>query len=360
MLVGLLLLLNFSVVWLWSLMLQGFLFHQTPLGAVCRIVFAHADSSLRPVLGTVYRSPRHEEYALSAALVAVSIVLNTLCYLRGLTGEVLFILAWTGLGGRCMGGAYTFAHKEAHNSRLYRFRVNVFENWLGLLYGNVPYNFTTSHIHIHHALDGAKGDTFYMWDLPRNCPFAFAEYVERVFLHMCAVSPLRYFRGRDMHSQYKRLRHGAVCYWLVFPMCIFYISRSARVLFFIWLQPLLAMTVFLALINWAQHGFIELDNKGVHDPRVNATTIVNGRDDYFRENYHWEHHYTHDKPVDAGSKRKPATVFRDISIPELAVLMVFDRFEMLMKHTDLSASVMRRRASAIERQDAPNNARWAQ
>lgn len=259
-----------------------------------------------------------------------------------------------------MGGAYTFAHKEAHNSRLYRFRVNVFENWLGLLYGNVPYNFTTSHIHIHHALDGAKGDTFYMWDLPRNCPFAFAEYVERVFLHMCAVSPLRYFRGRDMHSQYKRLRHGAVCYWLVFPMCIFYISRSVRVLFFIWLQPLLAMTVFLALINWAQHGFIELDNKGVHDPRVNATTIVNGRDDYFRENYHWEHHYTHDKPVDAGSKRKPATVFRDISIPELAVLMVFDRFEMLMKHTDLSASVMRRRASAIERQDAPNNARWAQ
>ena len=55
---------------------------------------------------------------------------------------------------------------QGHNALLYRKWLrksvgNVFETWVGCLFGNIPYNFTTSHIHIHHRLDGGKGDTFY-------------------------------------------------------------------------------------------------------------------------------------------------------------------------------------------------------
>ena len=109
------------------------------------------------------------------------------------------------------------------------------------------------------------------------------------------------------------------------------------------------MTVFLSLVNWAQHGFIEVDAKGLHDRNVNATTIVNGHDDYFAENHHWEHHYTHDGPVQHDADHRPASVFTRISIPELAVLMIFDKFELLAKYTDINPVVLRHRATMIER-----------
>ena len=54
-----------------------------------------------------------------------------------------------------MGAAYSFAHKEGHNPMIYQRWIrrsvgNVFENWIGCLFGNIPYNFTTSHMHLHH------------------------------------------------------------------------------------------------------------------------------------------------------------------------------------------------------------------
>ena len=273
-----------------------------------------------------------------------SAVTTLILYINGKISTVMYLLAWVGIGGRSMGGAYTFAHKEAHNPRLYKCGVNVFENWVGLLYGNVPNNFSTSHIHSHHALDGQRGDTFYMWDLPRNSLLAFAIYVERVFWHMCAITPMRYFTSHNMPRQSKKLVRGCLAYWVLFPTALAALTASFKVVFVVWLQPLFAMTVFL-LINWAQHGFIELDAEGIHDPRVNATTIVDGRDDYFAENYHWEHHYTNDN---VASTLTPATVFKNISIPELAVLILLDKFEILSKHTSTGARRMRRRAQTVD------------
>eukprot|EP01035_Chromulina_nebulosa_P019548 gene19548-25446_t len=51
------------------------------------------------------------------------------------------------------------AHKEGHNRNLYNpiirpYIGNLFENYIGLFFGNIPWNFTTSHIFIHHRLDG--------------------------------------------------------------------------------------------------------------------------------------------------------------------------------------------------------------
>jgi hypothetical protein len=139
-----------------------------------------------------------------------------------------YYFEWVGLGGRGMGGAYTFAHKEGHhrNGGIYRPWIantigNFWENWMGFWcapaphapapppppfppdpshparrstlhrilltqwpvlrqssalvdnsidtparraprrYGNVPFNFSTSHIFLHHRLNGGKGDSFY-------------------------------------------------------------------------------------------------------------------------------------------------------------------------------------------------------
>ena len=57
---------------------------------------------------------------------------------------------------------------KGHNHNLYQRWIresigHLFENWLGVFFGNVPWNFTTSHIFIHHRLDGGCGDTFYEW-----------------------------------------------------------------------------------------------------------------------------------------------------------------------------------------------------
>lgn len=345
MLLGAVLLLNFVVVWAPPLVAQGIVYHGTPLGCLCRRAYARADRTLGPLLGGVlYRRAKDHEYALAAALVFVSVLCNLCLYLTGTTGELVYLLAWVGVGGRCMGGAYTLAHAEAHKPRLYKLPVHVFENYLGVFYGGVPHNFTTSHIHIHHRLDAARGDTMYVWDLPRNSPLAFARYTERVFWHMCGLAPLRYFWKRGMRTQYRLLLRGVLAYWTLVPALLLGVTRSPRAVFFAWLQPLLAMSVFLALVNWAQHGFIEVDARGAHDPAVNATSIVAGRDDYFRENAHWEHHYRAKGDERAG----PATVFRDISIPELAVLMIFDRFETLGAYTDMSPALMRRRAARVE------------
>ena len=347
MLLGAFLVLNFFLIWSVPLIVQGLLFHNTFVGSICRFIYAMLERNTSSFFGIVYRNKKHEEYGITAFLVLLSTICNFSLYIHGRISTFVYILGWVGIGGRCMGGAYTFAHKEAHNPLLYKYRVNIFENWLGVFYGNVPNNFSTSHIYIHHALDGAKGDTFYMWDLPRNSPSAFLVYAERVFCHMCGLSPLLYFTKHDMPRQRRKLMHGLFIYWVIFPLILLQF-KSVMLLFVVWLQPLFAMSVFLALINWAQHGFIELDAKGTHDPLVNATTIVDGRDDYFAENYHWEHHYTHDQPVDPCSTSRPATVFRNISIPELAVLMILDKFEHLTNHTDIDAELLRRRAATTE------------
>lgn len=346
MILGLLLIANFLLVWAVPLFLQGIIFHQTFVGAICRSAYEFLSPGMNHFLRCVYRNSKHTEYGCTAVLVLLSTICNFLFYTNGRISAFTYTLGWVGIGGRCMGGAYTFAHKEAHNPLLYKYKINVFENWVGLLYGNVPNNFSTSHIYIHHALDGRKGDTFYMWDLPRNSFFSFATYVERVFWHMCAITPVQYFRSHNMYRQSNKLIRGCIAYWILFPSVLAMLTTS-KVLFVVWLQPLFAMTVFLALINWAQHGFIELDSNGCHDPRVNATTIVDGRDDYFAENYHWEHHYTHDQPS-ADDTLKPASVFTNISIPELALLILFDKFEMLSKHTTIDVEVMRYRAHTTE------------
>jgi len=254
-----------------------------------------------------------------------------------------------------MGSAYTFAHKEGHNALLYqrwlrRSVGNIFETWVGCLFGNVPYNFTTSHVHIHHHLDGGKGDSFYMWDVDRTSFGDFLLFVHRILLHMSGTSSLRYFRVRGMTDKHALLLRGCIGYWLVAPSVLFAVTRSPWFLFIVWLQPLIGMTAFLSIINWAFHGFIEFDADGKSIECVNAVTIINGQDDSFGEDDHMAHHYStqtwysetykYRAKIDADLKRYHGSVFEKVSIFELSIMLLFSQFdELANKFVDMSGEL---------------------
>ena len=108
------------------------------------------------------------------------------------------------------------------------------------------------------------------------------------------------------------------------------------------MQPLMCMTLFLALINFGFHGFIEFDDRGDHIQCVNSLTIIEGEDDYFGEDDHMAHHYNasidyKDLPALQASKVelfkvKKASVFRQLSILELSIYVLFGLWDKLADH----------------------------
>lgn len=356
--IGVLCSVNFVVFWAVPIFVQGQAFH-LGLKHVLRPVYNVLDRSaaLRGCATRyVYAKPQYSDFFATALLVLVSSMAAFAAVLRSqlLYGSipwqlhVAYNFAWVGFGGRVMGAAYTFAHKEGHNALLYQrwWRKsigNLFECWVGLLFGNVPYNFTTSHNHMHHALDGGKGDSLYCWDFDRTSFSDFMLYQERALWHMVGTSSLRYFKLRGMDEQHRLLRKGMLNFWLFTPLALGLLTRSPWFLFAVWLQPLLAMSFFLALINWGFHGYIELDGDGQHVAVVNSLTILNGEDDSFGEDDHMAHHYsaqtwytqthTYRERVMAELKKHHGSVFKEVSIVELSMLTLLGQFDRIaQKH----------------------------
>jgi hypothetical protein len=292
----------------------------------------------------IYSQPRYADYFTMSLIVTLNsaLFIGILFYWQLSTGSLplwlvyLYYCSWVGLGGRIMGCAYSFAHKEGHNQNLYKKWLknsvgHFFENWLGVFFGNVPWNFTTSHIFIHHRLDGGAGDTFYMWDIDRTNPADFLLYVHRIFLHMTGYSSLKFFSCHNHAAKEKLLTKGVITYWVT-AAAILAITRSFSFTFFFYLQPLFCMTYFLGFINVGFHAFIEYDENGKSIGCVNATAIVNGDDDTYGEDDHMAHHYAtsvfyRDLPAHQASqveeyKRHKASVFKGVSVVELSVFIM--------------------------------------
>lgn len=285
----------------------------------------------------------------------------------------LYNFAWVGFGGRVMGGAYTFAHKEGHNPALYKPWIansvgNIFENWIGSFFGNVPYNFTTSHIYVHHRLNAGTGDTFYQWDLDRTSWVDFMIFLHRITLHTTGLSSLYFFIQRKIWPQALKLTWGIIVYWGVIPLALWSLTKSWSFLFFIYLQPQICMTFFLAFMNFAFHAFIDFDEDGHNIWCVNSTTIIEGDDDYFGEDDHMAHHFAthvywrdltkHRDTKLEDFKKYHAAVFRGLSIVELAAFILFKDYKSLAKHyvqyNDGSQSLSQFDKNAIARDGSVN------
>ena len=238
------------------------------------------------------------------------------------------------------------AVSQGHNRGMYKKWIrnsvgNFVENWIGVMFGNVPNNFTTSHVFVHHLLDGSIGDSFYLWDFDRSSLVYYMMYVHRIFLHMTGYSSIVYFNANNKHILSKKLQDGVCIYWGV-AAGILAITRSFSFLFWFYIEPLLCMTFFLALLNIGFHGFIEFDASGKSIPCVNSTTIIDGEDDFFGEDDHMAHHYNSkvyyrdlsalQEAKRAEFKQHRASVFRGLSIVELSIFIVLRLWDKLADH----------------------------
>eukprot|EP01038_Epipyxis_sp_PR26KG_P006117 gene6117-8432_t len=302
----------------------------------------------------IYSKPKYADFFLMTVLTILNTIIGfgTVLYVQLHTGLVpswlifLYYCSWVGLGGSMMGSAYGLAHKEGHNQVMYRKWIressgNVLENWLGVLYGNIPYNFSASHVLIHHRLDGGIGDTFYLWDMDRTNINSFVLYVYRILLHMIGYSSWKYFKSHNMDNKADKIATGTL-YFVTIGATFLVITRSFSFLFWIYIQPFFCMTFFLALINVGFHGFLEFDKTGTNIQMVNSTTIIDGEDDLFGEDDHMAHHYNanvyyRDLPEHQQSKlteysKYKATVFRKFSIVELSILILLGVWDRLADH----------------------------
>uniref|UniRef100_A0A7S2KHB1 Fatty acid desaturase domain-containing protein n=2 Tax=Bigelowiella natans TaxID=227086 RepID=A0A7S2KHB1_BIGNA len=287
--IGWVLTINFLVFWAIPIAGNGLLWKHC-LRHVIRPLFYVIDSRFSPVRWVasryLYKNPRHGDYAATAFLVTLSAFASlSMVFWYQLTYGTLswsviaaYYWLWVGIGGRQMGGAYTFAHKEGHNAYLYQpwFKKTIgnwFENYLGVFYGNVPWNFTTSHISIHHKLQGGMGDTFYQWDIDRTSWRDFMLFIYRIMTHVVGFSSLYFFKKNEQHRAYNLLRQGMLWYWLVVPSCLYAITGSFSFIFFIYLQPAVAMMYFLAFINIGLHAYIDFDENGRHISVVNSSAV---------------------------------------------------------------------------------------
>ncbi len=158
---------------------------------------------------------------------------------------------------------------------------------------------------------------------------------------MTGFTSLHFFNAHGLKDKADPLRRGIITYWVT-AACILAITRSFSFVFWIYLQPLICMAYFLALINIGFHGFIEFDNQGKSIPTVNSTSIIGLVDDYFGENDHMAHHYNasvyyRDLPAlhvakEEEFKRTKASVFRDLSPPELSIFILLKMWNKLAEH----------------------------
>jgi hypothetical protein len=256
-------------------------------------------------------------------------------------------LAWVGMGGRAVGAAYAVSHREGHDPKFYKAWIrksvgNVFENWVGLFYGGVASNFTTTHLSIHHRLDAGIGDTLYCWDFDRSSWVGFMPYLCRGFFHMTGFTGLYQFLSSQRHYDRvnaNRLARGVFCYWFVWPFALYLVTKSFSFYFFVVLQPLFAMSFFIALINMGFHSCIESDEQGRRINCVESTTFIAGLDDTFGEDDHMAHHYhgyVYFKDLDNHQKKQwdewakyKASVFQGFDIFTFSIMVLLKAWPIL-------------------------------
>ena len=346
---------NFVLFWSIPIFIQGILYKHG-LVHVLKPLYNMLDESrlMRSFAEKyIYSNPKHADFFATSLLLivnytaAISFVFYWQLKYNSMPYWLIaaYYFAWVGVGGRMMGGAYAMAHKEGHCHTLYKRWIrdtfgHVFENVVGCLVGNVPWNFTTSHVFIHHRLDGGLGDTFYLWDLDRSSFRDFMLYIHRIALHMSGYSSLKFFSEHGHKGKYNLLKKGVVTY-VVVGIVMLAITRSPSFVFWIYLQPFICMTYFLALLNIGFHGFIEYEN-GTSIDCVNSSVILNGDDDYFGEDDHMTHHYYpnvyftdlpkhHESQIELWKKHK-ASVFQHLSILELSIFILCGLWGELADH----------------------------
>jgi len=353
---GAIMTINFLIFWAIPVMGMGSFYKQLLKPFLQPIyLFMESNSMLRNLAAKyIYSKADHADFFPLSLLLVIncSLTIPYVFYYQLTHGSLppwmifAYYCSWVGIGGSMMGAAYALAHREGHNPRLYKKSItaifgNFFENILGPFFGNIPWTFTTSHVKIHHAVNGGFGDTFYLWDFDRSNLSEFMLYIHRIFLHMIGYSSIRYFRANGRVDKADLLSNGVMTY-AALGVGILALTRSFAFLWWIYIEPLLCMTYFLALLNIGFHGMLEFDDEGNHIAVVDSSTIIDGEDDVFGEDDHMTHHYNtgvyfkdlkeHQNSKIEDFKKHRATVFRTISIVELSIFTLLGLWDKLAEY----------------------------
>lgn len=158
---------------------------------------------------------------------------------------------------------------------------------------------------------------------------------------MSGVSSYHVFISHGLKDKATPLLRGIITYYSTAVVLLF-VTRSFSFVFWIYFQPLICMSYFLAFVNVGFHGFLEFDAQGKSIPSVNATAIIDGDDDYFGEDDHMAHHYASsvfykDLPTYRETKMNEfkvtkASVFQGLSTLELSLFILCQMWDKLSEH----------------------------
>lgn len=232
---------------------------------------------------------------------------------------------------------YTLSHMEAHHrGKLFMTSMsnpvsNVFNFWIGLFHGVLPGTFTESHQHNHHRWNNDINDVYSTAGYPRDSLWNFARYIVVWFCYASNISSMWYFAGIKRWDRFFRTLIGT-SYYVGFLMLSNYTFGSTFTLVTL-VYPFVEGNILLSLVNWGWHMFLQGDNDF-----VNSTTIENGEEFIFSEEYHVVHHQApglhHTKYAGMFEKHeaegKYDLVFQNVNLFELVFSCLFKNYDRVL------------------------------
>jgi len=244
---------------------------------------------------------------------------------------------------------YTLCHKEGHSftglySKEYNGNIilrNIFNWYIGLLYGVVPATFAYGHSINHHRYNNGPNDCITTSDKERDSIVNFIAYVPRWASYSLNISTVIQFLKEGNTQVALKMIAGSAWFWAFVGVWAYYdpLFAFAYILF-----PFFENVILLSAVNWSWHAFNNPDDP--EDEYVGSITILDGNINVLNEDAHVVHHQypgAHwsehprltDKHWDVYAE-KQATVFRKTHAFEIFGLVVGRQYDKLAeKFVDL-------------------------
>lgn len=239
---------------------------------------------------------------------------------------------------------YAMCHKEVHtygdifNTESF-VASNIYNYWIGLFHGILPGTFTDSHLLNHHKYNNNVQDVYSTAGYRRDHVMSYMRYIVVWLFYSSNLSTLyELFLRRKLKTLLKVLI-GTLYYISFTYICVRLFGTGFTLMAIIY--PFFEGNILLSLVNFTWHMFIDDNNNQF----VRSTTILNGRNFIFCEEYHVVHHqqpgyhYSRYKHVFEKHKKKYNIIFENVNIFELGITAI------LGNYTKLSNMVKNRKAN---------------
>lgn len=232
-----------------------------------------------------------------AALMWLGVVMPALCIHEALYAREHGIVWWRVIAYNVIrigpmyknfAHVYTLAHKEYHtfggvfikplNTVGFRYAFN----WIvGPFFGVLPGTFTHSHQLNHHKYNNGRNDIYSTGGYARDSFWNFMRYVLVWFGYASNITTVIQFvrEGRGRLAAETIL---ATFYYFAIVAGFAFISPEWACLSLVW--AFVEGNILLAMVNWVWHAFIDGENP--NNDFTTSTTIVNGEEFIFSEEYH--------------------------------------------------------------------------